>query len=56
MIRSIPPDRVWHTRIGTGVGFLIAALIATNTLSSPIGPVASTLLIGAGAVLGVRWK
>src|SRR5881394_1060725 len=40
----IPPDRFWRTSIGTGAGFLIAAIIATHTLSSPIGPIASTLL------------
>jgi hypothetical protein len=40
--------------IGGAIGFVIAALIAVNTLSSPIGPVASTLLVGAGAVLGAK--
>jgi len=52
----IPADRYWHTGIGTGAGFLIAAVIATHTLNSPVGPIASTLLIGVGAVLGARWK
>jgi hypothetical protein len=42
------------TAIGAGVGFLIAATIAVNTLSSPIGPVLSTALVGIGAVLGAR--
>ncbi len=39
---------------GGAAGFLLAAFIAVNTLSSPIGPIASTLLVGAGAVLGAR--
>jgi len=52
----IPIDRYWNTAIGTAVGFLSAALIATHTLNSPVGPIASTLLIGVGAVLGARLK
>jgi len=52
----IPIDRYWHTVIGAAVGFLGAAVIATHTLNSPVGPLASTLLIGAGAVLGARWR
>ena len=52
----IPPDRYWRTGLGAGAGFLIAAVIATHTLNSPIGPIASTVLIGASAVLGARWK
>ena len=38
--------------IGGVIGFAIAAAIAVRTLSSPIGPVLSTALIGIGAVLG----
>jgi hypothetical protein len=34
------------------VGFLLAAAIAVRTLSSPVGPVLSTLLIGTGALVG----
>jgi hypothetical protein len=52
----IPPQRHLSTSFGTALGFLIAAAIATHTLNSPVGPIASTLLIGAGAVLGARWK
>ena len=48
----IPRDRFWQTAIGTALGFIAAAAIATNTLSSPIGPILSTLLIGIGALLG----
>ena len=36
------------TAIGAVAGFLVAAAIAVNTLSSPIGPLTSTLLIGIG--------
>jgi hypothetical protein len=43
-----------RTAIGAAIGFLVAALIAVNTLSSPVGPVASSLLIGIGAVIGAR--
>ena len=41
-----------RTTIGTAIGFLIAAAIAVNTLSSPVGPIASTVLAGLGAVIG----
>ncbi|HTD84038.1 MAG TPA: hypothetical protein VK648_09630 [Gemmatimonadaceae bacterium] len=50
--RWIPADRFWQTTIGTAVGFLAAAAVATHTLGSPVGPIVSTLLIGIGAVLG----
>ena len=46
--------RQLRTALGTAVGFLIAAAIAVNTLSSPVGPVLSTLLAGIGAVVGGR--
>lgn len=39
---------------GAVLGFIIAAAIATRTLSSPIGPALSSLLIGVGAVFGAR--
>ena len=38
---------------GGEIGFLLAALIAVNTLSSPVGPVLSTLLVGVGALVGL---
>src|SRR5688572_33486773 len=48
----------WITRsqrpwvIAGGVaGFGLACLVALSTLSSPVGPVLSTLLIGTGAAL-----
>jgi hypothetical protein len=40
------------TVLAAGIGFLLAAFIALRTLSSPIGPVLSTLLVGIGALLG----
>lgn len=40
------------TLLGTAIGFLLACAVAVNTLSSPIGPLIGTLLIGAGALLG----
>jgi hypothetical protein len=43
------------TAIGAMIGFLTAALIAVNTLSSPIGPVTSTLLTGVGGLAGGAW-
>jgi len=44
------------TALGAAVGFLLACVVAVNTLSSPIGPVLSTLLVGTGAVLGSRLR
>jgi hypothetical protein len=52
--RWVPQDRFWRTALGAAAGFLAAAGVAVSTLSSPIGPVLSTLLVGAGAVLGAR--
>jgi hypothetical protein len=50
--RWIRQPAMRSTAIGAAVGFLAAAAVVTQTLSSPVGPIASTLLIGAGAVLG----
>ncbi|HXN77057.1 MAG TPA: hypothetical protein VN876_10495 [Gemmatimonadaceae bacterium] len=50
--RWIVRSQYWPTVLGTAVGFLLACAVAVNTLSSPIGPILSTLLIGVGAVLG----
>ena len=44
-------QRLW-TILGGVFGFFLACLVALSTLSSPIGPILSTLLVGAGAVLG----
>jgi hypothetical protein len=50
--RWIVPSQFWPTALGTAIGFLVACAVAVNTLSTPVGPIMSTLLIGAGAVLG----
>ena len=46
--------RSWSVAVGAAVGFLAAATIAVNTLSSPVGPFLSTTLIGIGALAGAR--
>lgn len=48
----VPTMRITHTTLGALGGFALAALVAVNTLSSPIGPVLSVALIGLGAVFG----
>jgi len=45
-------SQYWPTVLGAAIGFLLACAVAVNTLSSPVGPILSTLLIGVGAVLG----
>jgi len=45
-------EQSWGTTLGAATGSLVAAFVATKTLSSPIGPILSTLLIGAGALIG----
>ena len=57
---TIARRRKWvHSReyvaatAGGIAGFLVAAFVAVNTMSSPVGPVGSTLLIGVGALAGV---
>jgi hypothetical protein len=45
------PQRLWAI-LGGGFGFVLACIVALATLASPIGPILSTLLIGAGAVFG----
>ena len=50
--RWIVRSRFWPTVLGTAIGFLLACAVTVSTLSSPIGPILSTLLIGVGAVLG----
>jgi hypothetical protein len=52
--RWILRARFGTTALGAGIGFLAAAAVAVNTLSSPVGPVFSTLLVGIGALLGSR--
>lgn len=47
-------EALWATAVGGALGFLTAAFIATRTLSSPVGPALSTLLVGTGAILGAH--
>jgi hypothetical protein len=47
-------ERRFWTFFGGVLGFGLAALVTLTTLSSPVGPVLSILLIGTGAVLGAR--
>lgn len=51
----VPPAGWGRVAMGTAFGFLLAAGIAVNTLSSPVGPFLSTMLIGIGALLGARF-
>lgn len=44
------------TAAGAAVGFLAAATLAVNTLSSPVGPLTSPLLIGLGGLAGRRLR
>lgn len=50
----IQREALWATAVGGALGFLPAAFIATRTLSTPVGPALSTVLVGAGAILGAR--
>ena len=52
----IAPAQYWATAIGAGVGFLAAAVVAVNTLTSPVGPALSPVLVGLGALAGSRWR
>ncbi len=50
----IDASRFWPVAAGSAIGFLAAATVAVNTLSSPVGPVLATTLIGLGALAGAR--
>jgi hypothetical protein len=52
--RWIDSSRFWPVAVGSAVGFLAAATLAVNTLSSPVGPVLATTLTGLGALAGAR--
>jgi hypothetical protein len=54
--RWIEPSQFWPVAGGAGVGFLAAATLAVNTLSSPIGPLIATTLTGLGALAGSRLR
>jgi uncharacterized membrane protein len=51
-LRLIAPRQRVGTLLGAAIGFLIAALIAVRTASSPIGPILSSLLVGLGGLAG----
>jgi len=53
-LKWIQPNERAGTACGAVAGFLAAALVAINTLSSPVGPVISTLLTGIGGLIGRR--
>ena len=50
----IHPSQFWHVAAGAAIGFLAAATLAVNTLSSPIGPLVATTLTGLGALVGAQ--
>ena len=45
----------WPVAGGAAIGFLAAATLAVNTLSSPVGPLIATTLTGLGALAGARF-
>lgn len=51
----ISESQMTFTSIGAAMGFVLASYVATHTLSSPVGPVLSTTLIGIGAIIGARF-
>ena len=51
--RWITPNDFAAATLGGEIGFLLAVLIAVKTLSSPVGPVLSTLLVGIGTLAGL---
>jgi hypothetical protein len=48
----IRPAFVNATAIGAAAGFVAAVTLAVSTLSSPVGPLLSPLLVGAGGLVG----
>jgi len=52
--RWVPRSSYWGTAAGAATGFIAAAGIAVNTLSTPLGPVLSSALVGLGALIGSR--
>ena len=52
----IEASRFWPVAVGAAAGFVVAATIAVNTLSSPVGPAISTIFTGMGAVAGARLR
>lgn len=52
--RWISVEQRKRTIIWTAAGSVIASLIATHSLSNPVGPILSTMLAGIGALIGSR--
>jgi hypothetical protein len=51
-LKWIAHEDFYPTTFGAEIGFLAAVIVAMKTLSSPIGPILSSLLIGIGALVG----
>ena len=51
-LKWIGHEDFYPTTFGAAIGFLAAAVIAMKTLSSPLGPILGSFLIGIGAVIG----
>ena len=51
----VPKEGFAYTAAGAALGFLLAASVAVNTLSSPVGPLFGSLLTGLGAVGGAAY-
>jgi hypothetical protein len=52
----IDASRFWPVAVGAATGFVVAATIAVNTLSSPVGPIIATTMTGLGALAGARLR
>ena len=52
----IDAQQFWSVAVGAATGFVVAATIAVNTLSSPVGPIVATTLTGLGALDGARLR
>ena len=46
-----PPQKLWMM-LGGAFGFILACMVALATIGAPGGLLASSILVGAGAVLG----
>jgi hypothetical protein len=57
-LRWLRRDQMKSAAVGAVIGFGAAVLVAASTLSSPIGPVLGTTLVGVGGLLGALkpWK
>jgi peptidoglycan/LPS O-acetylase OafA/YrhL len=52
--RWIPSSATKFAAVGACIGFVAAAVIALNTLHSPLGPILSSPLVGVGGLIGVH--